>query len=69
MVIHSKGEVFRVYSYDKELAKSTFVEACEQYSDTENKDYKEYWQGLKQQILNNNFTIIHNEDFLGIRRV
>ena len=69
LVIHSKGEVFRVYDINNKLAIKTFLNACEKYSDTDNKEYKEYWQGLKKQITNNNYTIIHNEDFSGVRKI
>lgn len=39
------------------------------YSDTKNKEYKEYWEELMHQVDNGDYTIIKSEDFLGVRRV
>ena len=69
LAIHGKGEVFRVYNYNEKLALQTFINVCDRFSDTKNEEYKEHWQQLKGKILNNEYTLILNEDFLGIRRI
>ena len=69
LVIHGKGEVFRVYNHNEKLAIQTFINACDKYSNTENKEYKEHWEQLRNEIRNGNYSIILNEDFLGVRAV
>lgn len=69
LVIHGKGEVFRVYSHNERLCITTFLSACDKYSRTENEEYKKHWQELKGLVLEDKYTIIHNEDFIGIRKV
>ena len=69
LVIHGKGEVFRVYNYNEKLAIQTFLNACNRYSQTTNKEYKEHWEQLGNEIRNGNYSIILNEDFLGVRAV
>ena len=69
LIIHNKGEIFKVYAHNEKLAITTFISACDKYSKTENDEYKEYWQELKSLVLSNKHTIVHNEDFIGIRKV
>lgn len=69
LAIHGKGEVFRVYNYNEKMALRTFIDACDKFSDTKNEEYKKHWQQLKNKILDDEFTLILNEDFLGIRSI
>jgi D-serine dehydratase len=69
LVIHGKGEAFRVYNHNEKLAIQTFISACDKYSDTTNKEYKEHWEQLRNEIRNGNYSIILNNDFLGVRAV
>ncbi len=69
MVVHGKGDVFRIYNHNERLAVQTLLNAFVKYSDTENKEYKEYWEQLINQVKNGNYTIIKSDDFMGVRRV
>lgn len=68
-ILNVCGDAFRIYGYNEKLALETFVDVCFKYSKTNNYDNKEYWLGLKDCVVNGAFSIIHNEDFLGVRRV
>lgn len=63
------GKVFRVYAHNERLAITTFISACEKYSKTENKEYKEHWNKLRNEIENGDYKIMNNEDFYGVRAI
>lgn len=62
-------ESFRVYAYNKGLAKDTFINACNKYSKTDNEHYQQYWNDLAKYTRSEDYTIIENKDFIGVRKV
>lgn len=68
-MINGNGDVFRLYHQNEKLAISTFLNACGKYSDTSNKEYKDRWEQLGNEIRNDNYTPTHIEDFYGVREV
>ena len=67
--IKPKNRLFRVYAPNKDTAVHKFVKLCDRYSNTENKEYKEHWEQLRNKIRNKNYVIDENEDFCGVREI
>jgi len=63
------NKVFRVYSKDKQEAKKTIIKAAGEYSKTDNDYYRKYWVDIVNSIVDGNYTMVQNTDFLGIREV
>ena len=65
----ANDEIFRVYAPNEKLALDTFKRACVRFSDTKNEEFKIYWNNLFDAVQRNNYTIIQNSDFIGVRKV
>lgn len=62
-------EMFRVYAPNEKIAINTFCGTCEKYANTNNEDFRHYWNDLKDNIKHGSYQIIHNNDFTGVRRI
>jgi hypothetical protein len=63
------NKVFRVYSKDKQEAKKTIIKTASEYSKTDNDYYRKHWVDIVNSIVDDNYTMVQNTDFLGIREV
>ena len=63
------NKVFRVYSKDKQEAKKTIIKTASEYSKTDNDYYRKHWVDIVNSIVDGNYTMVQNTDFLGIREV
>ena len=63
------NNIFHIYAHNQNDAISTFDKACFKFKDTENEYYQNYWNDLNDLVLANQYTIIENTDFVGIRKI
>ncbi|MGJ0846467.1 hypothetical protein ACR77J_07255 [Tissierella praeacuta] len=64
-----KTRVYKVYDYNETMALKTFINMCNKYKNSKNLDNKNHWQEQIEAISNNQYNIIHMEDFCGVREV
>ena len=67
--IVQNGEAFRVYATSKESANIVLSTACKKYAKTNNAKYKNYWNEIHDHIINEEYEIMENTDFCGVRKI
>lgn len=62
-------DIFRVYAPNETMAETVFASACKVYANTNNEDFKDYWNDLHEKLSKKQYKIIHNIDFIGVRKI
>lgn len=63
------NEGYYVYAPNEKKAINRFTVGCLEYRTTNNKEFQKYWDCLLEAANNGEFTIMKNEDFLGVRKI
>lgn len=56
-IIKVLNEKFSCYGSNEAMAKSIFLNICEKFTNTSNKEYRDYWSNLREEIMNGNYVI------------